>query len=120
MVIAAVVAITLAVTGGSSGGGLSLAPLSTLGSRTPARHDERDGDHRGDHDDRRSGRGQPDAAPAAACLFGPGPRYSLPRALPALAHRVLIECSAGAGHRGAHDPGLVEQGRGHDTGTDAG
>jgi hypothetical protein len=36
VVIAAAVGITLAVTGGSSGGGLSLAPLSTLGSLAPA------------------------------------------------------------------------------------
>jgi hypothetical protein len=36
VVIAAAVGITLAVTGGSSGGGLSLAPLSTLGSLQPA------------------------------------------------------------------------------------
>jgi len=36
VVIAAAVGITLAVTGGSSGAGLSLAPLSTLGSLEPA------------------------------------------------------------------------------------
>ena len=36
LVIGAAVGITLAVTGGSSGGGLSLAPLSTLGSLSPA------------------------------------------------------------------------------------
>ena len=36
VVIAAAVGITLAVTGGSSGGGLPLAPLSTLGSLAPA------------------------------------------------------------------------------------
>jgi hypothetical protein len=36
VVIAAVIGITLAVTGGSSGGGLSLAPLSTLGTLQPA------------------------------------------------------------------------------------
>ena len=36
VVIAAAVGITLAVTGGSSGGGLSLAPLSTLGTLSPA------------------------------------------------------------------------------------
>jgi hypothetical protein len=36
VVIAAAVGITLAVTGGSSGGGLPLAPLSTLGSLSPA------------------------------------------------------------------------------------
>ena len=36
VVIAAAVGITLAVTGGSSGSGLSLAPLSTLGTLSPA------------------------------------------------------------------------------------
>src|SRR6516162_11611485 len=47
-------------------------------------------------------------------------RASLSRALSLFLLLLLIGGSAGAGHRGAHDPGLVEEHRGHDTGPDAG